>query len=470
MIDKQELFNSNEGREDGNGEGSIIQDPQVDQEMIDKQEFFNSNEGREDYYIEGSNTQDPQVDEGSEVNFSTEPSPNEEGIRRESQQIGLPEAFEVPTMATEVIIDGTVVVPRIKPKKRRALEKLLGLVTFAFALFVICFMVLQEVNLPSRLKINSSIQPSLMPSMRNSNAPSSDLSTYIKQILIPISGKEILEDETSVQNYCYRKILLDFPIHVTDEPIEEIEKEVHQITRRYVFFVVGLSSMLKAFRDFEQDVMIQKMLPYNCNANKCNDKGEVEIYVLVNRWSTPVGGGTIAKEVGEFEALTHLVLSRNAFTGTIPTEIGKLKNLHTLDLQFNYLTGTIPSEIGQLKNLKWLYLHGNSLTGTIPSTIGNITNLMYGDLSRNLLTGGIPSEIKQLENLNGLALNGNDISENLDALCYKDFSSEAINYTVDLGLSHVVDRTYNYLANWGIEIDCDNPAVASNCPCCICHR
>ncbi|KAJ1625552.1 hypothetical protein T492DRAFT_231703 [Pavlovales sp. CCMP2436] len=86
--------------------------------------------------------------------------------------------------------------------------------------------------------------------------------------------------------------------------------------------------------------------------------------------------GSLPSELGDFTALTQLVLNKVGLSGTLPSELGSLSALQRLLLANNALVGEIPSELGLLSaHLLELELELNLLTGYVPTEIGALSRL-----------------------------------------------------------------------------------------------
>ncbi|KAJ1632685.1 hypothetical protein T492DRAFT_986904 [Pavlovales sp. CCMP2436] len=114
--------------------------------------------------------------------------------------------------------------------------------------------------------------------------------------------------------------------------------------------------------------------------------------------------GSLPSELGDFTALTQLVLNKIGLSGTLPSELGSLSALQRLLLANNALVGEIPSELGLLSaDLLEVQLELNILTGYVPTEIGALSGLTRCYLSHqayasrtNLLSLHANSTIDQL--------------------------------------------------------------------------
>ena len=306
----------------------------------------------------------------------------------------------------------------------------------------------------------------MSPSQSNSLAPSSTDFDYVKQILIPISGEDVLDDPKSLQHYIWQKISSNLWFH-RDQGDFNVRDE-RKIIQRYAIFVVVMSMTLDLTR-YNESRIFDRKFPDECTFFSCNDLGEITLLIIQNERTTDRGGGIIAKEIGALHGLTHLILKKNSLHGEIPSEIGQLKSLQLLDLQENNLTGSIPTEIGQLKNMSWIFLNKNKLTGTIPMEMSNFVDMFYADLSENNLMGSIPLSFSELSNLKGFALHQNNLSGDISFLCEVNFTNDPYFRDEYLGISLYIEYSYEYSVNLSLTVDCEyEDTHVFSCSCCAC--
>jgi len=390
--------------------------------------------------------------------------------RSSDVELQLPVALPVTNEAhlftgEELIIDGTIV----RGSNERKCIDLRNYVTYFIASIFVSAIISLLVKGVTSKKNGMHETENVVPSPWGpteaslSPAPTSFLSGALKDIFVSVSGINPLDDPLSIQYYVWQKLALDFPLHVSDRPLDLVDDR-HIIIQRYTIMVVGLTSMLEFFKAFQNEDRVERQIAYDCEDFNCNENGEISIYVLENRWSTNRAGGLLAREIGHLKSISHLILTRGKYKGTIPTEIGLLQNLRVLDLSGNFYSGTIPSEIGLLNNLEWLVLKENSLTGAIPSTLQNMKNLIFADFTGNSISGSIPSQLKKLQHLKGLSLSKNKITGSAEMLCDLNFSNDFFSETEDIGKARGIDRFYTYEGNFSLTMDCSSP-----CSCCVCH-
>ena len=294
-----------------------------------------------------------------------------------------------------------------------------------------------------------------------------DYEKKLKEILIPISGKELLEDPNSAQYYSWKVVSNSFPFESQNKEYKLNETE--RVIQRYAAFLVGISLSSNFKNMFASSLINGKLkMPDECQAFVCNENGEITLLILKNNQYSGRGGGTISREIGALKSLTHLILPRNDLKGTIPTEIGNLDKLTTLDLQQNNIEGSIPSEVSGLKNLKWLYLQDNNFFHTIPTSFGMMTNLTYINLSMNSLNGYLPQVITEMGELKGIELYGNNISYSTELICDKPYQDIFFENEVYLGKSFWIEYEYTYKGYFGVTVDCFDIDDTSICPCCTC--
>jgi len=302
-------------------------------------------------------------------------------------------------------------------------------------------------------------------SVENNLPPASELSfrsQAIKNLLVPISGEDALNDKNSPQ-YLAFEIVAELDPEGVLIPLNNTER----IIQRYSVLTVILSILTV---DFAKTLEVDKILEHECIHGNCNEFGQIDYFQLANTavvfpWVKRIKLGTIPKEVGQLTNMTHIIINDNSLHRTIPTELGMLKNLQFLDLRNNKLSGVIPTELGRLPNLLWTYMDRNSLNGSIPSEIGNMDKLLFMNVSYNDLTGSIPSEVGKLENLNGFDISSNGVIGDVDFLCKNNFTGEVFKHKQQNGGGF----EKNYADKFGLVIDCpDETDSMLQCSCCDC--
>lgn len=356
----------------------------------------------------------------------------------------------------DIVIDGEIVSLQPRKKKGRIIE--LILIMFTIIIMIIIAKIMVNKSKTNDVKIEMTREPSLSPTV--TLLPTSFYEDLIKQMVLPISGEEALDDPNSIQYFAWKLLAEKSPMYVA-QSIFSINN-TQEIIQRYILMVVLGSSL--GFSDGLKHRVENAFIPRSCDIYLCNDQNEIVVLDLKNRWPNNNGKGFIAKEIGELVGLTDIILSNGALVGTIPTEIGKLKNLQRLSLHNNFLTGKIPSEIGQLRNLELMFLNSNLLSGKIPPEIGKLTETIHMDLSSNLLTGLIPTELDSLDNLEGIALNHNDLSGNLEFLCDNDIGGGFFSKEIQSGPV----TTHEFFAELGLVVDCIDNRTLIECSCCKC--
>jgi hypothetical protein len=86
--------------------------------------------------------------------------------------------------------------------------------------------------------------------------------------------------------------------------------------------------------------------------------------------------GSIPKEIGFFQSLTHLSFTELLLTGTLPSELGLMTKLQSIRFRhLIQLMGDIPSEIGKLTHLTRLDLSCSSFKSPLPTEIASLPDL-----------------------------------------------------------------------------------------------
>ena len=85
-----------------------------------------------------------------------------------------------------------------------------------------------------------------------------------------------------------------------------------------------------------------------------------------------------------------LFLSASQFIGVLPVEVGNFENLEILDISKSMLFGENLATLGSYIKLQYLYMGRNHFPGIIPPSFESLRGLQYLDLSNNNLSGQIP--------------------------------------------------------------------------------
>ncbi|KAI8570860.1 hypothetical protein RHMOL_Rhmol01G0070400 [Rhododendron molle] len=115
----------------------------------------------------------------------------------------------------------------------------------------------------------------------------------------------------------------------------------------------------------------------------------------------------ISYAFGSFASLTHLNLSKSAFSGSIPSELSHLSKLISLDLSSSRLRLELLHFKVLLKNvtrLQELVLREVNISSGLPDSLSNLTSLTALDLSSTELIGKLPDGVFHLPNLQKLVL------------------------------------------------------------------
>lgn len=349
--------------------------------------------------------------------------------------------------ASELVIDGELVSLPTR-QKRYCVESILFLIT----ILLICVVVtVYQKHLTSSKPATSTFTPSELL-----------YDDFIKQIAIPISGEDVLDDHTTVQHKMWKSMALAMPTMIENSVVHINDTE--KLDLKYTMLVLAFSA---SSNFLEKGAILPKDEPRvimdACLYVSCSHNRQVTGIVLRNEWFSRLGGGIIAREIGSLSNLNDLILTRNGLQGTIPTELCNLKDLKVLNLRNNSFTGTIPTEIGRLENLEVLLLDDNLLQGTIPSEIGRLSKLKYLGVSRNRLSGLVPTALDSLRNLTSVALHGNNVTWNVDYRCPGNLMNSSVVLELDVGLS-----SYPYEVDLGVTIDCNDTGEIIECSCCRC--
>jgi len=349
------------------------------------------------------------------------------------------------------VIDGIVVNDDDIRMKKRASEILLLII-------ISVFLVLVGIFVSRRFKSEEgTLFPSLVPSVSLAPTTVLDYDSYVKALAIEVSGREKVNDPSTIQYFAYKRIAGFLPI-MLDKKLFELD-DIRRIKQRYVILVFTMfGSPTVDFNQYEAS-LDECLLPvYSCNENKL-----VTGIYIINRRSTN-GSGILATEIGAFQELRHLVLPGNGVMGNIPSELGKLEHLTILDLKNNAFSGEIPEDISQLQRLEYLDVRNNLLQRNIPSNLGNLKELQVMDLSENLLTGSIPNEINSLHNLKRLSLHNSSLTGDIEVFC-----EEKGNLTTQDEIEFLTNMpSVSYKFEQDFIIDCKSKADGINCSCCTC--
>jgi len=359
----------------------------------------------------------------------------------------------------EFIIDGIVVNPRARFRKP-LIEKVLVIACVAL---VLCTSIIFSSGSTS-----TTMTPTVSPTI--SPAPTTFLNSYIKDLLIPISGEDVLDNPHTPQHHAWKLTVKAVPDNVLSSLYSVTDTD--RIIQRYVMMVMALSLSGSFHTDASKHLstqVIEGSYPDECDMFDCNIDGELTTIVVNSEWASGLfGQGFLPKEIGSLKALNYLILTNNDIKGTIPTEIGKLSNLKILDLSDNSLVGVIPSQIGDLQSIEWLRLDGNQLSGTIPSNIANLTELKFFNFSDNQLRGEVPSEIGNMANLKGFVVHRNHLTGNMELLCDNNLNNETFTKDISIGKSLFLEQVYKYSIEPGLYMDCYDEVPSFVCSCCLC--
>ncbi|GMI15834.1 hypothetical protein TrLO_g12073 [Triparma laevis f. longispina] len=160
-------------------------------------------------------------------------------------------------------------------------------------------------------------------------------------------------------------------------------------------YLAGHIKRINSDGTYEVKVTESGRVEKNVKLDLLKDKENQEKYNPNDKeWSKL--GGTIPKEIGNLDELTHLTLKDNKLSGTIHQSIGNLEKLKILNLQSNLLTGVIPSALKNNAELSEINIQHNRLRGEIPTFIGSFTKLEIIKLNNNKFDGELPRELGEL--------------------------------------------------------------------------
>jgi hypothetical protein len=235
--------------------------------------------------------------------------------------------------------------------------------------------------------------------------------TKLLEILVPVSGQEVLDDTSSAQ---YKAITWMAGSDPLVQDLDSTQPEL--VIQRYIMVLFYFATNGGSWNN--NNGWLSDTSICSWNGVKCNDSKFVKILDLssnnlAGRLVGEVGalgghlsflhlhtnellGGVIPSEIGLLGNLFRLILHDTALSGFLPTEIGGLTSLVELDVSHGELTGPIPSEIGLLGEAEYIKLGYNQLDGNIPSEIGMASLLLILELNDNSISGTIPTEIFQL--------------------------------------------------------------------------
>ncbi|KAL4591394.1 hypothetical protein LXL04_004356 [Taraxacum kok-saghyz] len=164
-------------------------------------------------------------------------------------------------------------------------------------------------------------------------------------------------------------------------------------------------------------------------------------------------------------SLQEFSASGSQLTGSLSDEIGNFQFLKHLDLSKNKLKGTISEKLWQLPKLTFLSLYSNHIRGSIslkgvPSIvhISNISHVLYFDMSSCMLGPRFPKWIQTLKTLNLLDISDNRISESIP-LEFWDMWPSQLKY-LNLSLNNITglvpDLSSNFDAFSVIDLSSNN--------------
>lgn len=301
-----------------------------------------------------------------------------------------------------------------------------------------------------------------MPSPPTTNAPTTlRLGNFIQVFLVPISGEEVFQDQTSPQFRAAEYISEEDPY--TGEILDEtILAERYGIITTY--FATGGENWNRC--SLGDETCAGAWLTGDaCGWEfvSCNGDGRI-VAISFGKWlipsaskpsfskyasdtllassdeESPVGlSGALPLEVYVLELLQDLVIVNEPIGGVLPERFGaEAANMAQLSIQGTQMGGSIPD--GYLSNsplvsllmssntfegpiplnvgsgsVEEMDLSGNKLGGELPAGLAGYESLQVLSLQGNLFSGTVPVEIGDLSNLEVLNLEGNNLTGEIAA-------------------------------------------------------
>lgn len=230
---------------------------------------------------------------------------------------------------------------------------------------------------------------------------------FMKSFLIPLSGKEVFEDENSPQ-YLAAKYILDDP-YTVELTKSELDERYASVT---FYFATDGPNWDSCFFGDKKCKSGQWLDGNVCGWHgvTCNDYGRVTCFSFANAEGNGLAG-SLPNEMYLLSELQDLIIVNNKIAGTLPEAFGEMAtSMRSLLLPDNELEGTIPENYLSNSPLEFVHLGSNSFTGTVPSSFGNASYLQQLDMSRNLLTGTIPNGLGEYTVLEALSFANNKLN------------------------------------------------------------
>jgi len=187
---------------------------------------------------------------------------------------------------------------------------------------------------------------------------------FLTTFLIPVSGKEIFQDESSPQ-YRAAKFILDDPYTATISTMERLRDRYASAT--FYFATQGDNWKYCYFGD-EDCNSGQWLVDDVCDwhAVSCDDMNRVTSFIFANAEGNNLVG-TLPVEMKLLSKMVDLVIVNNKIRGTLPVAFGEnAESLRSLLLPDNDLTGRIPENYLSNSPLEFVHLGNNALSGPIP--------------------------------------------------------------------------------------------------------
>ena len=231
--------------------------------------------------------------------------------------------------------------------------------------------------------VQPSFRPSVQPSSKPSGAPSISMQpsfqpsitcdASLRNVLLGLSGKSALYDDTSPQGKALQWICND------SFSLSLIGNDDNRIIQRYALAVVYYSTDGDDWRNNN------RWLVDGVVGNECGWYGVTCKLGIVTKLSMINNNldGAIPVEIASLTELCKFLTFETWFAFielffvvlTLSFSPFNIDSAAILQLGYNTLSGRIPTELGSLTNLVNVWLNDNQLSGQIPSEFGNLTQL-----------------------------------------------------------------------------------------------
>jgi len=259
--------------------------------------------------------------------------------------------------------------------------------------------------------------PTISPTGAPSDAPTTlQWGQFLQAFLVPISGEEVFQDETSPQ-YLAAKFILD------DDYTAEVPT-TGQLNDRYASAVFYFATEGENWKScYYGDVNCESgqwLVGDVCDwyAVSCDDDGRVVSYLFADAEGNGLVG-TLPPEMRLMSFMTDLVIVNDSIKGALPEAFGESATaLRSLLLPDNELSGEIPDNYLSNSPLEYVHLANNKFSGPIPTKLGQTTDLLQLDLSGNSFTGALPAGLEGYEAIEALSLANNGLQGSIPEEVY----------------------------------------------------